>query len=104
MTEARRETRQVFDRNSAKAYIPPTIDRVAQAARERAHVEWRVRSGTLAYGVFEGSGTVNAYRDGKEIEINVIAETSVTLQSMVPHGDFVEGEPVEMVTPLVRPT
>ena len=98
------EIGQIFEQNPAKAYISPAIDRVAQAAREVAHVKWRERSGTLAYGVFEGSGTTNAYRDGRDIEIDVNAEVPVTLQSMVPHGDFVEGEPVEMVTPLVRST
>lgn len=102
MTETK--TGQIFEQNSAKVHTPPVIDRVAEAARELAHVEWRVRSGTLAYGVFEGSGTVNAYRDGRNVEIDVMAGEPLTLESMVPHGDFVEGELVEIVTPFVRPT
>ena len=81
-----------------------TIDPVAEAAREQSHVDWRVRSGTLAYGVFEGSGTVTAYRDGRSVDVDVVADRPVTLRSMVPHGDFKEGEPIEMVTPLARPT
>lgn len=81
-----------------------TIDPVAEAAREQAHVDWRVRSGTLAYGVFEGSGTVTAYRDGRNVDVDVVADKPVTLRSMVPHGDFKEGEPIDMVTPLARPT
>ncbi len=89
-------------RSPSKEYVLPAIDRVAQAAREQAHVDWRVRYGTLAYGVFEGSGITTAYRDGRNIQIDVEAQEPVPLKSMVLHGDFKEGEPIEMVTPLLR--
>ena len=89
--------------NPAKIPTPIRIDPLAEAARERAHLKHRVDTGTMAYGIFEGSGTVIAWRDGKYVDINVIAGKPVTEQSIVPHGDFQEGKPVEMVTPLYGP-
>lgn len=82
---------------------PPRIDLVAEAARERAHLDWRVRSGTMAYGAFEGSGIVVAFRDGRDVEVNVVAGTPEPESNYIPHGNLKPGEPLEMVTPLFRP-
>lgn len=74
------------------------VDRVAEAAREKAMLDYRVEKGHFAYGEWIGSGTVSSYKDGRTTMIDVVAASVAPIQEFVPHGDFKEGKPVEMIT------